>query len=260
MMHPRSMPCARAQSGVSLIEVMISVAIALFLLAGILVIFSSTSKSFKNQGDLAALQDTERVSMGMLANVIQAAGYYPNPLALTATTALPVDTNYGFLTAGQSIVGTSPGGSLDTITVRYLEAALVAASPAVPASGAVPASAAVAASFDFLMDCNGNSNTTTSALYVVNQFAVNARKQLTCSVNGGVALVLAENVSGLSVLYGVGADSVSQYISASDMTSANWPAVISVKITVILVNPLAGLPGQAATIPFTRIVSQMSKS
>ena len=260
MMQPIFKPRLRNQSGVSLIEIMISVAIALFLLAGMLVILSSTSKSFKNQGDLAALQDTERVSMSMLSNVIQAAGYYPNPVTLTAITALPADTAYGFTTAGQSIVGTSPGGNLDTITVRYLEAASVAASPAVPASGATPASAAIAASFDFLMDCNGQSNTSTTARYVVNQFAVNANKQLTCSVNGGTALVLAENVSGLSVLYGVGTDSVSQYHSGSDMATADWPAVISVKITVTLVNPLAGLAGQPATVPFTRIISQMSKS
>jgi len=244
----------------SLVEVLVSIAIALFLLAGLLVIFSSTSQSFKSQSELATLQDTERVTMSMLSNVIQAAGYFPNPNTQTLETALPVDTDAGFDTAGQSIVGTSPGGNLDTISIRYLAAASVAAAPAVPASGAAPATPAVAASFDFLMDCNGGSNTTTSALYVVNAFSINGNKQLTCAVNGGTPLVLAENVSGLSILYGVGTDSNSQYIAGSDMAAADWPNVISIKITVTFVNPLAGQSGQPDTIPFTRIISQMSKS
>lgn len=260
MMTATHSPRPRAQLGMSLIEVLVSVAIAMFLMAGLLVVFSSTSQSFKSQSELATLQDTERVTMSMLSNVIQAAGYFPNPNTQTIETALPVDTANGFATAGQSIVGTSPGSNLDTIAVRYRAAATVAASPAVPASGGAPAAPAVVGSFDFLMDCNGGSNTTAGALYVVNAFAVNGNNQLTCAVNGATPLVLADNVSGLSVLYGVGTDTNSQYIAGSDMTAADWPNVISIKVTVTFVNPLAGQPGQPATIPFTRIISQMSKS
>lgn len=251
-----------SQSGISLIELMVSVAIALFLLTGLVTVFSSTSQSFKVQSELAKLQDNERMAMNMLSNVIQAAGYFANPTSQTAEAVLPVDTTYGFATAGQSIFGTSAGNNLDTITTRYVAAALVAASAATPASGATPASPAVAAAFDFLMDCNGRSNITASDLYTVNRFSVNASNQLTCSANGGTALALTEGVAGMAILYGVDPDgngSINQYLSTASMNSATWPTVISVKITLTFVNPLALESGQPATIPFTRVISLMNK-
>lgn len=252
-----------AQAGVSLIELLIGIAISIFLLAGLVTIFSSTNQSFKVQNDLAKFQDTQRMAMNILSSVIQGAGYFPNPNTQTAATALPVDTNYGFATAGQSIVGTNPGGNLDTVTVRYVAAGLVPAMAAIPASGSAPSSPAVPLSFDFLMDCNGRSNTTSSQLYIINKFKVNADKQLTCSVNGGADLALTEGISGLAVLYGVDPDSngsINQYISSSSMTSAMWPTVISAKVTVIFINPLAGQVGQPAEISFTRVISLMNKS
>ena len=263
LLQIRRQSCPHTQIGVSLIELLISIAISMFLLAGLVTIFSSTNQSFKVQSDLTKLQDTQRMTMNMLSTLIQAAGYFPNPMTQTAITALPVDTAYGFSTAGQAISGTNPGGSLDTITVRYLASGFIPAAAAIPASGSIPGSPAVSASFDFLMDCNGRSNTATNELYIVNKFAVNASKQLTCSVNGGANLALTEGISGLTVLYGVDPDnngSINQYLSGSSMTTALWPTVISAKVTVIFTNPLAGQAGQQATIPFTRVISLMNKS
>lgn len=250
------------QSGVSLIELMVSVAIAMFLLTGLLLMFSSTAQSFKIQSELGKLQDNERMALNMLSNVIQAAGYFANPTSQTAETVLPVDTVYGFATAGQSIIGTNTGSNLDSITTRYVASALVAASPAAPASGSNPALPAIAGSFDYLMDCNGRSNTTASDFYTVNKFSVNTSNQLTCSVNGGTSLALIEGVTGMNILYGVDPDgngSVNQYLSTTNMTAATWPTVNSIKITLLFVNPLAFESGQPATIPFTRVISLMNK-
>lgn len=236
------------QQGFGLIELFIGIAISLFLLAGLVTLFAGTRQNFDAQGKLSQLQDDQRMAMGMLSMVIQEAGYYPGPTTTVATTAFPADTGtpITFGSAGQSISGTSTSGSPDTVSVRYM------------------ASAAGSTSSDSIMDCNGgtNSSTTLSAIYV-NKFAVNSQNELTCTVNGATARSLVGGVSNLAVLYGVDPDgngSINQYLSASNMTSALWPTVRSIKVTLTFLNPLAGQPGQAATLPFTRIISLMNNS
>ena len=240
------------QLGISLIEIFVSIAISLFLLAGLVTLYASTRQNFDAQGKLSQLQDDQRMAMGILTSVIQEAGYYPDPASTIATTAFAADTvnPITFGLAGQTISGTSTAGSPDTVSVRYMT------------------SAAGTTFSDFMMDCNGSANTSTTApATYVNTFTVNTRNELTCTVNpqavGATARALVGGVSNLSVLYGVDPDgngSINQYLAASNMTSILWPQVISVRVSLTFVNPLAGQPGQAATLPFTRIISLMSNS
>ena len=242
----------RNQLGLSLIEIFVGIAISLFLLAGLVTLFAGTRQNFDAQGKLSQLQDDQRMAMGMLSTVVRQAGYYPNPTTTIATTAFPADTGtpITFASAGQSISGTSTTGSPDTVSVRYM------------------ASASGSTSSDFLMDCNGGKNTsTTTPATFVNTFAVNNQNELTCTVNplatGATPRPLVGGVSNLVVLYGVDPDgngSINQYLRASAMTSALWPTVISIRVTLTFINPLAGQPGQAAIPPFTRIISLMSNS
>lgn len=240
------------QLGLSLIEIFVGIAISLFLLAGLVTLFAGTRQNFDAQGKLSQLQDDQRMAMGMLSTIVREAGYYPNPTTTIATTAFPADTGTPttFGSAGQSISGTSTTGQPDTISVRYM------------------ASAAGSTSSDFIMDCNGgtNSSTTTPATYV-NTFTVNSQNELTCTVNplttGATPRALVGGISNLVVLYGVDPDgngSVNQYFRASDMTTALWPTVISIRATLTFINPLAGQPGQVATLPLTRIISLMNNS
>ena len=86
-----------SQWGVSLIEMMVSLTIGLFLLAGMATIFSSTFISYNVQSGLSQLQNNELLAMNILSNVIESAGYYPaypgndttKPLQ-TEASALPV--------------------------------------------------------------------------------------------------------------------------------------------------------------------------
>jgi len=70
--------------------------------------------TYFNQQSLAQLQDQQRFAMTVLTDVIQAGGYFPDPLGMTAGTALPAAGAYQ---VGQVFTGTQ--GATDTIGVRY---------------------------------------------------------------------------------------------------------------------------------------------
>ena len=68
-----------AQRGYTLIELSISIIIALFLMAGLLTLVMHTRNTSTTQIQLQQLQENERIAMTVLANVIQEAGYFPDP-------------------------------------------------------------------------------------------------------------------------------------------------------------------------------------
>jgi len=226
------------QCGYTLLEIMIAMFIGLFLLGGLLTIEQHNHAAFLNQNQLAQLQDNERMAMTMLANVIQSAGYFPDPSKNTAAVALAAT---GSFVAGQGITGTY-SASGDTITVRYTTASL-----------------------DGVLNCSGSSNTTGGNQQYVNTFGVSGG-QLVCSMNG-TQYTLVSGIKNLSVLYGVKTDfttdnyNVDTYLNASQMTATNWTNVISVMVTLTFANPLyvAG-QGQPDTFTVQRVVGVMSKT
>src|SRR5208282_1564435 len=80
--------CAPAQRGFTLIEILVALTIGLFLLGALLIIVQTNRAVFGNQSQLAQLQDAERMAMTVMADVIQSAGYFPDPTTNTLTTTL----------------------------------------------------------------------------------------------------------------------------------------------------------------------------
>jgi type IV pilus assembly protein PilW len=64
------------QSGISLIEIMIALLIGLFLLGGILQMFSASQQTSRMQSNLARLQENGRFALDFLARDIRMAGYW----------------------------------------------------------------------------------------------------------------------------------------------------------------------------------------
>src|SRR5438552_1840764 len=101
----------RNTRGFSLVELMVSIAVALFLVGGVVSMLASTRHTYKNQSQLSQLQDDQRLAMTLIANVVQSAGYYPDPILMTAATefkAGPViftGQSLSFAADGQSITG-----------------------------------------------------------------------------------------------------------------------------------------------------------
>jgi type IV pilus assembly protein PilW len=241
------------QRGFTLLEIMIAMAIGLFLTGALLTIVQTNKAVFANQNLLEQMQDSQRMAMTLMANVIQQAGYFPDPTTNTLSGSLLASgafANSQGMTGGY--VAAVPG---DTISVRYMTA---------PQDG--------------ILNCSGTSNTNPvggANIVYVNQFNVVAgvpSGQLVCNVTIGATTTpytLVNGVTNLSVLYGVktnaaaAGNGVDTYMNATQVTAGNyWQNVISVLISLTFTNPLytqAGR-GQAQTITVQRLVDVMNQT
>jgi type IV pilus assembly protein PilW len=258
---------SRIPRGFTLVELMIAILISLFLAGGLLTLVQAMKRTAGVQSGLSTLQDSERVAMTLIADVIQSAGYFPNPTVNTGVSMFPVIAPYTF--AGQTIIGTgnygdpAPGNS---ITIRYATAGTAAVPPASP---------------DNTINCTGNSSPNPTTF--INTFSVAAGTapgtfDLICvlydsAANATTTVHLVSGVTQLQIYYGVQTNpavsngSADTYLDAATITADNyWGNVVSVKITLTFINPLYGnLAGQTVvntpqTISFTRVVDVMNKT
>jgi type IV pilus assembly protein PilW len=213
--------------------------IGLFLLGALLTIVQTNRTVFGNQNQLAQLEDSERMALSMMSDVIQSAGYFPSP---TQNTLLGSLVASGSFAAGQSITGIAG----DQISVRYMTA-----------------------NNDGILNCSGLSNTSGANVLYVNQFQVTGN-QLVCNMNG-TSYTLVNNVTNLSVMYGVKSsaaatgNNVDTYMNAAQVTAQNlWGSVISVLIQLTFTNPMyvASQPTTAVnqpTVSIQRVVGVMNQ-
>ena len=226
------------QAGFTMIELMVAVAIALFIAAGLTILFLNTHSTFSTQDKFSQLQDSQRLAIIMLTTTTQTAGYFVDPLNNTVDGALPASAlassdGTTFMT-GQGISGTgsSTGTGSDTLNVRYQTA-----------------------SGDGVMNCLGVSNPPGSGAPViwVNSFAINASNELTCSVNGGAVVPLVSNVVKMSILYGVDADddgNIDSYLNATAISNASlWSNVQTAQFSLSFIDPTSSRPGFPVPLP-----------
>ena len=222
--------CERHRAGgFTLVELMVSVTIALFLIGGALTIVAQTKNTFAAQNQLAQLQDNERLAMTFMAEVIETAGYFPNPKLYQASAVLPVVG--AFAKAGQAVYGTYVAGTPgDTVSVRF-----------------------GAGLNDNVYGCTGASNTTVGPYDTyTNKFWVKNTGQLMCTFTNaaGPALPvpLVNGVTNMVILYGVKrnpADTLScadSYLNASQMTAADWTNVCTISVALTFTNPINATP------------------
>jgi type IV pilus assembly protein PilW len=239
----------RAARGFTLVELMVTISIALFLLGGLVTILQTVRRTYASQQAQVQLQDQQRFAVTLLTDVIQSGGYYDNPTGDTILSALPaVAPNFG---SGQAFFGTQ-GGALpaagDTISVRFRTA-----------------------SGDGIINCSGSSNATGVDQVYTNEFSVNpATGQLMCSLDGAAAVPLVSGVVNLQIYYGVkravpASDyNVDTYEQANAMQASDWDQISSVRVRVTFLNPLWGTPNQPVAtqqyITFERVIQVMSRA
>lgn len=245
----------RLQKGFSLVELMVAMAIALFLIGGVLTVFGNTRNTYTSQNKLAQLQDDQRLAMTLITDVVQAAGYFPEPVAMTADGEFPTATITAagqaitFGTAGQAIAGaTNATTAGDIIAVRY------------ETNGTLLN--------DNVVDCTGTISA--AKIVLTNTFSLDANNNLLCTVDGKPPIQLVSGVTNLQVWYGLKTDftvddnQVDTYVPTADMQTADWPNIISLRVKLTFKNPLFGTPGQTAatsqTLDFTRVVTVMNKA
>jgi type IV pilus assembly protein PilW len=246
--------------GFTLIELMISITIALFLIGGLVTLVGAMKRTTTTQSALSLLQDNERLAVSLMGSVIQSGGFFPNPINNSATGLLTVTAP--FTVAGQAIYGTGAGTAVtptDTLYVRYVTGGTAAPQYA-----------------DTLMNCSGGTSTTQATF--VNEFDVAVvggvsylQCQLKVNNNPTQTINLISGVTNMQVYYGVqtnpawGTPSIDAYLDAPAVTAGNyWPNVLSVKVILYFTNPLYGQPGQTCatcqTIPLTTVFDVMNKT
>jgi type IV pilus assembly protein PilW len=194
---------------------------------------------------LAQLQDSERLAMTLMTDVIQSAGYFPNPTVYSAAGTMPVSP--AFATAGSPTIQgqQDPTVKGDTITVRY-----------------------AVAQNDSAFNCRGETNTLAPYDSWENTFSVDANGNLVCNftsiTNGAAAAApLVAGIRNMTVWYGVNSAGkttcTDRYLRATAVTAGNfWANVCSVKVTLTFTNPLNPPTGLNPTVTFTRVIGVMN--
>lgn len=246
------------QRGFSLIELLVAILIALFLIGGVLVVEQGVHRSYQDDSGFAQLEDEERFAMTVITEAVESAGYYPDPTnyappnpsvptagnVLLAVSSSTQGATIAFA-GGQSITGIYQSASPnDSIATRFV--------------------AGPAASVDL---CTGSPTTSgveyTTYLYVSNGY-------LYCELsNAGTwapsPVQLVSGIQNMQIMYGVNTsgasnDNVQTYLYASDVTADGyWSNVSSVKVTLTVKNPIASEAGQQQTVNFTRVISVMGR-
>jgi type IV pilus assembly protein PilW len=237
-----------AQRGFTLLEILIAMFIGLFLVAALLTIVQTNRAVFGNQSQLALLHDSERMAMTLMTDIIQSAGYFPDPTTnssalLTATAPFALQ---------QSLTGNHTSAAVpDDLSVRY-----------------------VTTGGDNILNCSGQSLAAGAPTTImVNKFQI-VNGQLVCTMNGTPYNLVSGatnssttlGVTNLQVLYGVktnvasAGNNVDTYLNASQM-AGKWNSVISLLVTLTFTNPLY-VPGQAAlpSVSIQRVINVMNQS
>lgn len=261
-----------AQSGLTLVELMVAMLIALILLAGLVTVFASMRTSFATTKALNTLVNQQRFASTVLTNAINTAGYYPLTVRSVrgsypnAQVAFPVEsTSIGgqslvFDTAGQVVYGTGATSATadDVVAVRMVHGG-GAVSP-FDCLGQAPASATgtppVRTTSVFWVDPNTNELKCATSSNPTGSTLVGGEQLKGPGIASSPALY--GGVESLSIEYGVDTDrdgSVDRYMSADTLnsgagkicpdvttgagnSSSCWPYVRSVSFTLGFINAL----------------------
>ena len=247
------------QRGFTLIELMVAIVIALFLIGGILTVEQGVKMSYQANDAFSQLEDNERFAMSTLAAIVERAGYYPSPNTTNLVTALAADTttNQGIsapLAAGWYVYDGGAVGSA-SLFIRFMTYAGM--------------------NMNLCDGTVGVTQTYTNNFYLVADAANPSTNDLYCAVQTGngawnTGQELVSGVQTMTIMYGVHTtpyngdidDNVDTYMTAANVTSGGyWPAVTSMQITLSFLNPLYGkTPGQPKFVYFTRVIAIMGRT
>lgn len=242
--------------GLALVELMVALTIAMFLIAGMAVIFQNVRSTYTEQQGLAQLEDNARLAMTLITDVIESSGYFPNPTLYSATTALPASPSFTAAAVPVIIGATTVQG--DTVTVRFAPD-----------------------NTQDMFNCMGGTNAFAPYDTWENKFSVVATSAtagaLQCTfwskqfgAQAAVTLVTGltngagAEPKGLQLAYGVTTQAeatgtcLDSYKTEAQMTAADWANVCSVKVTLTFINPVPAPSGINKYIPFVIVVPIMN--
>ncbi len=226
--------------GFSLIELLITMVIGLFLLSGIASTYLASKKMSMKQEQHSSLEDNGRIAIEVITQAIEHAGYAPMP-AKAGTSLLP-----SFINTVADVTVEACGADQNVVNSGIFTANRVTGDFAVGDSIGV----IYYGDSSIFTDCGGNvlpntcklnqvpvTNTFSEAARIYNSFFVDAATtSLMCSGSRTPApVVIAQGVESVQYLYGVDTDgdgAVNRYENATNVTS--WVNVISVQVAILV--------------------------
>jgi type IV pilus assembly protein PilW len=208
------------QSGFSLVEIMIALLIGLFLLGGILQIFSASQQTYRMQRNLSRLQENGRFALDFITHDIRMAGNW----GCLIGTNTDITNNIGV---------TPVDNGTDTIAIK--------------AAFEVPPTIRCLSSVTTDPTYLDPSSTIAYKIYTL----PNANPTLYKTTNG-IWGPLIEGIENMQILYGIDSDgdyAANYYVPAF----ANMTQVVSVRISLLVVTLDDHLTTQLMTLTFNGI-------
>lgn len=192
------------QQGFTIVELMISMLIGLILIGGVTQIFFTAKTNLQSQRDLQTVAEDITLVARQMTSIIRNAGYRLDPSSTDFSDFFNPVTPY---VAGQAGTGLAD----DRIDIRYQDDGT-------------------------LLDCQGVSGHGTSAspVVVTNSYRIEGN-QLVCSVDGGAAVPVADDVQALLIRYGEDTDGdgvINGYYRSASV--GNWLNVYSVEFALVM--------------------------
>ncbi|MGB1579958.1 MAG: PilW family protein [Nevskiales bacterium] len=223
-----------SHNGFTLVELLIALAISLFLLAALVQIMASSSAAFRTNEGVSRIQEGGRFAMEIIGRQVRNAGYHSDNISQNLSTDLaswPLNTaaapgDFAIEgTDGAAGVGGAPDAP-DTLFIRYY----------------IPSDCTQDACVNAPININDADINPDEWIEV--QFSVDADRILRCnilddtgtnnSISGGNQPLL-EGVTNMQVIYGVNVGGNMRYNTATTVTAnGDWPNVVSVRVNLTL--------------------------
>lgn len=211
------------QQGFTLVELLIALAISLFLLAALVQIMASSSAAYRTSEGVSRIQEGGRYAMEIIGRQIRHAGYHSNNISQNLG-ANPLDWPLS-QAASYAVDGTNDTGpnNTDTLNIRYYIPENCAANNCLPAP--VPM-----------------TNPIPSGDWIRITFQVDANRVLRAQIfdsggadRSGGSQPLLEGVTDMQALYGILLNNTDmRYERADQLDADEWPNVVSVRVTLRL--------------------------
>jgi type IV pilus assembly protein PilW len=251
------------QAGFSLVEIMIALLIGLFLMGGILQMFSASQQTYRMQSNLARLQENGRFALDFLARDLRMAGYWG---CLSGLNSVPSITDIDG-TDNNAVAGDDIDDGTDTIKLKGVFDLFVLAPPldcekpaSTPGSCCKTDPSLTANICPNLVNCYRYTNSTLN--YKINASVL---QQDTGEVGDPTQVGdpnrmfngMFEGIQDMQILYGVAIAPL--YKEAAFYVpvypAIDWPHVVSIRISLLVVTLDDNLTPQP--IPYTYYVNNV---
>lgn len=233
------------QLGATLIELMVSMVIGLFVVAAVLVMYLGSGSTSTLQTQVSQMTEDAQIGFAQLSRDIQMAGYSEaNGKVVAGATATFNKFSINRPVYGCATAFTNPTGAADTTTPATCA---VAGSPAIQVTYQATPLTSVVSAGGVPVDCQGNAITVTADatfgnIYLTsNRYFVSGTDLQCASQSAAAALPIVQDVQAMQLWYGVApgwalgnlATRVPQYyVQAADVT--DWSFVVSVRICLLM--------------------------